>query len=248
MYDYQQNSNISGIKRLVILLDNEKGFLKQIKFAHKACQVSYSENLSVFGKLYAASIVARIPMLNSSFYEFMKLNGEAQWICLAEDFNNYLHIIGTQGAGAVMVVSGVTSPANGYELTFAANSPYPFEIKQSKIMQSIQSHKIIDLRKAAEVDIYLDNGSAFDNEFTLYDAEGDVIDLQGGFFDLEIYKNGTIVKSYSLGYGLGLINNNSAIAMISKFNLGIGMYDYKLWQNKGGASPQLLMKGLWIVT
>lgn len=260
MYDYQQNSNLPAIKRLIILVANPSStatnnvamagssFLKEIKFAKRSCDISYAESVSGSGKLYVASISAKLPVINPAFYEFMLYNSEARWKCLAEDFNNHLHIIGSDEAGAVLTIKGETSP-NGYELNFSANSPYPFEIKNSTIMQSITTHTVIDIRRAAEADVYLESGTAFENEFTIYDAEGEVIDLTGGEFDLNIYKQGTVQKTYAnIGSApeLSLIESNTKIAMNTKFDLAAGMYEYQLWQNKTGTSPQLLMKGLWI--
>lgn len=265
MNDYQQNSNLPAVKKLVIVSDEDFGqkdaYVRRINFASKMCSISYSQDVTGNGILYVGSIAASLPRLNPDFQNFILQNGEKRWVCLAEDFNGFTHIIGTAGTGGQLRFTGSSGPNNGYELQFTGSNPEPFQIKNAKVMDCLREHAVVDHRIEAEVDYYLVASAYMEQEFTLYDAEGETIDLTGSTFDLVIYRDEKEVQRYTsyevvIGDGdepetvpadLIISEDNSKISLADTIGLGKDFYRYELWQTNAGGQKQRVMKGLWVV-
>lgn len=257
MNDYQQNSNLPSVKKLVIVSDEDFGqkdaYVRQINFASKMCSISYSQDVTGNGILYVGSIAASLPRLNPDFQNFILLNGEKRWVCLAEDFNGYTHIIGTAGTGCQLRFTGSSGPNNGYELQLTGSNPEPFQIKNAKIMDCLTERMVVDIRKSAKVDYYMAKGQTLSEEITLYDINGDAIDLTGSSFDLKIYQNEKLVKTYRSynveGQNAELIiaNDNLSFSFSGEVELNAGNYTYQLWQTYANLETEPVMDGLWYV-
>ncbi|MGR3809576.1 hypothetical protein [Jiulongibacter sp. NS-SX5] len=266
MNDYQQNSNLPAIKKLVIVSDEnfgqEDAYVRRIYFASKMCSITYTQDVSGNGILYIGSIAASLPRLNPDFQNFVLQNAEKQWVCLAEDFNGFTHIIGTAGTGCRMSYSGSSGPNNGYEIQFIGSNPEPFQIKKAQVMDCLREHAVVDHRKAAEVDFYMTALTYVENEFTLYDAEGDIIDLTGSSFYLVIFFGSREIERYSsedrvegddgenqflIPADLVISEDKTKISLSRNITTSRGNYTYELWQIDAAGKRQNVMKGLWVL-
>lgn len=221
-------------------------------FAVNTGVIGIGDNLSENGLLFEIGIGVDLPKMTPELRDWMEMNGERRWVCFAEDFNEYTHIIGEPGIGAVLTInqsSGESSVSrNVSQLAFRAFSNYRPIISIMNFVDLTTDRKIIDLREYALTDIITYQGDTISEPLIFRDAVGNIENLTGNSFKMQVFDStGAIVTSYEMGAGFSLQNLNTELFLFKNTTVPVGEYDYDLQRTYPDGLMKTQMAGKYIV-
>jgi hypothetical protein len=222
-------------------------------FARDSGSLAVPDVLSENGKIYECGVVVDVPKITPELRDWLELNGERRWVCFAEDFNDYTHIIGEPGLGCVLTSDQSTdtmaSGRNVSVLYFNASTPYRPIINTMNFLEMTSDRQIIDLRENALADIVVYAGDTLSESLKFKDATGTVENLTGSTFKMDIKNNaGAVVLALTMADGLSLINTNTELLLTKTvISLTPGEYLYELQRTYPTGAVKTKMVGKFII-
>lgn len=261
--------NSGGIYRLIVVSDDGfetapvLGTWQAIKlkpaavmceflFARDSGSFAIADRPSENGILYESNVVVELPKITIELRDWLDINAERRWVCFAEDFNDYTHIIGEPGLGAILSVNqttGDTSSSRNFSgLGFLGFSIYRPIITDMNFVDLTENRQLIDLREYVLADIIVKAGDSIFEPIVLRDSFGNIENLTGSVFKLQVKDvDGNLITSFEMGNGFTLQNGNTELLMQKNGTLPVGEYQYDLERTYPNGIVKTQMAGRFIV-
>lgn len=258
-------TNIAGIYRMIVVADDgfdtslgaytckPNAVMCEFLFAYGTCSLTVSDSISENGKLYISGINFDLPKITPELRNWLNTNAERRWVCFAEDFNDYTHIIGEAAIGCVLAVRQTTGPSSSSKnlsnVSLSVSSINRPIITEMNFIDLTSSRTKIDLRRYAEKDIYVYEGDTISEVLTFRDANGNIENLTGSSFKMQVRNpiDNSVTSSFTMGGGFSFQNNNTELKMHKTELIAAGTYDYDLQRTYPDGIVETQMVGKFIV-
>ncbi|GGD44982.1 hypothetical protein GCM10011514_06240 [Emticicia aquatilis] len=261
--------NSGGIYRLVVVSDDgfetepflgvwadasikDGAVMCEFLFAHGTCSLSIKDRLNENGILCVSQIILDLAKITVELQRWLYLHAERRWVCFAEDFNGYTHIIGEPHTGCRLSTNQVTgersSSKNLTTITLEVSSIYRPIITTMNFVDLTSNRLKIDLRRYAERDFYAYEGDTINEVLTFRDANSNIENLTGNSFKMQVRDfTGAVITSFVMGNGFVLQNNNTELLMFKSDIIASGEYDYDLQRTYPDGTIETQLKGRFII-
>ncbi|UBM58255.1 hypothetical protein LAG90_15735 [Marinilongibacter aquaticus] len=218
--------------------------------------------VAAYGALHSGTITATLPKIDDYIQDILTDDVETRWVCLVEDANGIVHIVGDSNLGCTLAVNQVVGTVNESQLVFAGTGIEPFQKFKGSIMDVLQQRTTVDIRRYANVDFLAVASDYISEDFVFYDDTGNAQDLSDSYFILKMLdQTGKVLFEFNSDQTKDL-RNPAAIISDSSFSLVdanktlrfepnmANRFDpytlkYVFTRVRDSALPETLMKGYW---
>lgn len=211
--DYIQESNVTGVMRLVIVSDDsflnevidgewntidiiQGPVLTEVIFAPNTCTLTYSSKSSANGPSYQCQITCSKPKLTKHVNDFFAINAERQWVAFIQDFNFRVHVVGVPEGGLILVNTASTGGSiNTNALSFVGDTLFPPFILEDFDMNFFAG---VDLTDYAMQDFRVMRGNSLYESVQFTNPDGSFQDLSSDQFIMNVVNNrGEVILVFS---------------------------------------------------